>query len=370
METKSTGMVAVSKSGEMSASAVASKAKALVEAKYTIALHRPRSILDARAAILDACKRPNFAKGALYSKPVGGKRMEGLSIRFAETAIQSMRNIDVSTVTIFEDDEKRTVNISVTDLEANTGYSKDVTIAKTVERKFLKDGQTPISKRQNSQGDWTYLLPATEDEIANKVAAAESKVIRNCGLRLIPQDILEEATETIRKTIETGGQDSAAETKKVADAFATINIRPSELEKYLGHPLATISAKELADLRTIYSTIKDGEASWVDYLKEKDAAGKEEGPDDVPMDFKNPEVEQKQSPADEKKTPHDELRGLLEASDIPFSVLIRWGTDSGNIENADTYATLDDIPGSVVTRLLRAKSGLLKGLRQTKGIAV
>jgi hypothetical protein len=248
--------LAVAKSGEMAASAVASKAKALVEAKYVIAMQRPRSIMDARAAILDACRRPHFAKSALYSKPVAGKQMEGLSIRFAETAIQSMR----------------TVNITVTDLEANLAYSKDVTIAKTVERKKLSGGQVAISERLNTYNEKVYLVAATEDEIANKIAAQESKVIRNCGLRLIPQDILEEAWEVITETLNNGGEDTSAETKKVADAFTSLNIRPGELERYLGHTLATVSKKELNNLRAIFQTVRDGESSWADYVKEKEAS--------------------------------------------------------------------------------------------------
>lgn len=271
-QNKGLGLSVIEKRGEVAISAMAAKAKAEVEAKFVIALNRPRNVMNARANILDACKRPKFAESARYKKPVGGgQTVDGLSIRFAETAIQAMTNITVDTATIWEDDEKRTVRISVTDLESNLSYGKDVTIAKTVERKRLKDGQKPISERINSAGEKVFLVPATEDEIANKVAAAESKIIRNCGLRLVPQDILEEAEEEILKTLEKGGTDPKEDTKKICDAFAALNVQPSELEKYLGHPLATVSKKELADLRAVYSAIKDGEASWVDYIKEKAA---------------------------------------------------------------------------------------------------
>jgi hypothetical protein len=267
--TQQTGMLAVTqRRGEMAVSAMAAKAKAEVEAKYTIALHRPRNIDEARINILECCKRPGFAKGAIYKKPVGGQTIDGFSIRFAEAAIQAMKNISVDNAMIWEDSEWRTVHISVTDLESNTSYGKDITIAKTVERRFLKDGQVAISERLNSKGEKTFLVAATEDEIANKVASAESKIIRNNGLRLIPQDILDEAWEAIEKTMEGGGGDAQQEKKKICDAFAAINIKPSELEKYLGHPVDTVSPKELRDLRAIYQTIKDGEASWSSYMDE------------------------------------------------------------------------------------------------------
>ena len=258
------------RSGEHATAAMAAKAKATVEARYVIALqpHNRRQFDVVRQSILSSCKRPEFAESARYKKPVGGGTIEGFSIRFAEEAIKAMKNISVESSTIYEDDHVRTTQINVTDLENNITYGKEVTIAKTVERRKLKDGQVPLSQRQNSTGEITYLVNATEDEIANKIASAESKIIRNCGLRLVPSDILEEAEQEILKTLETGGSDPKAAIKKLTDAFAAINISASELAKYLDHALDTTSPKEIADLRAIYTTIKDGTASWSDYAGE------------------------------------------------------------------------------------------------------
>lgn len=270
--TEQMGVAITQRSGEMAANAMAAKQKALIEARYVIAYNRPRSILQARSDILAACQRPGFAESARYSKPVGGTSIEGFSIRFAEEAIKAMKNVSIESTTIYEDDEKRTVQVAVTDLESNVVYGKEITVAKTVERKQLKSGQVPISKRTNSAGETTYLVNATEDEIANKIASAESKIIRNCGLRLVPSDILEEAEAAIAATLESGGVDRNEATKKVVDAFGTLNIGPVELEKYLKHGLATISPKELNSLRAVFTTIKEGSAAWADYITEDGAA--------------------------------------------------------------------------------------------------
>lgn len=274
-KTQGLGMAVIERRGEVAISAMAAKAKAEVEAKFTIALHRPRDIMNARALILDACKRPRFAESARYRKPVGKKQVngkweqqfiDGFSIRFAEAAIQAMHNISVSTSTIWEDADKRTVHISVVDLESNLSYGKDITIEKTVERKVLKQGQESLAERVNSYGDKVFIVSATEDEVSNKIAAQESKVIRNGGLRLIPQDILDEAEEQIFATLENGGSDPTAESKKIADAFNGIGIKPSELVKYLGHDMSSVTKKELNDLRGIFAAVRDGEATWTDYL--------------------------------------------------------------------------------------------------------
>lgn len=253
----------VERRGEVAVSAMAAKARAEVEARYVIALQRPRNIHKARADVLDACRRPAFARGAIYRKPVGnGKTVDGFSIRFAEEAIKTLGNISVDTMVVWEDDERRTLHISVTDLESNSTYGDDVSISKTVERRQLKDGQSAISERLNSTGQKVFLVAATEDDLANKVNAAKSKVIRNSGLRLVPQDILEEAWDQVVETMEKGGGDPKAEIKKVCDAFGAMHINATELERYLKHPIDTISPKELNELRGIYTAIKEEETSW------------------------------------------------------------------------------------------------------------
>lgn len=252
-------------------------AKSTIEAKFTVALHNPRKELDARQRLIESCDRPRFAAAALYAKPVGGSTIEGLSIRFAEAAIQAWRNVDISAVTAWEDNKQRLVRITVTDLESNISYSDEVLLNKTVERKFVRKGQTVLSERQNTNGEKTYLVIATEDEMQNKLNAAKSKSIRNSGLRLIPQDILEECQDKIRATIANGGGESIGDkVKGICDAFAPIGVKPSDLEAFLGHSLDQISPSELVDLRAVYTTISEGEATWAQYME-----GKEE--DDVPM---------------------------------------------------------------------------------------
>lgn len=254
--------------GEIAVSAMAAKAKAEVEARYVIAMQRPRNIMDCRRMILDSCKRPQFAAGARYRKPVGqGKFVTGFSIRFAEEAIKAMTNILTDAMIIWEDDHKRCVRVTITDLESNTTYSDDIVINKTVERRALKDGQNAISERMNSTGEKVYLVAATEDDLANKVNAAKSKIIRNNGLRLVPQDILEEAGSAIVETTSKGGVDVKAETKKVCDAFASIGVKPSELERVLKHSIDSVSPAELDDLRGHYSAIRDGETSWAEIIE-------------------------------------------------------------------------------------------------------
>ncbi len=55
--------------------------------------------------------------------------------------------------------------------------------------------------------------------------------------------------------------------KKLASAFSALGVSPGELKKFLGHELSSCSPSELADLRKVYASIKEGEASWAEHLR-------------------------------------------------------------------------------------------------------
>lgn len=124
---------------ETASSAVAAQAKAAVEARYILAMRRPREREDVRTRLKKECKRPGFADAAWYRKPIGNG-VEGFSIRFAEAALRCMTNAYPETMIVYEDDRKRIIQVTVTDLESNITYSSQLVLSKTVERSKLKDG--------------------------------------------------------------------------------------------------------------------------------------------------------------------------------------------------------------------------------------
>lgn len=257
---------------ELAAAASAAMAKAEIESAYIMALKKPRNWNDVRAKILQACERPVFAEKAEYQKPMGGSKINGPSIRFAETVIQAAGNIKTSATVIYDDENIRKVHVQVIDLENNISYGKEITLQKTVERKQLKQGQEALSTRLNSYGQMVYIVPATEDELLVKQAAQESKIIRTCGLRMIPQDIVEEAMEVARVT-RRKNIDPKAELNKVLDAFSKLGVKPSDIASYLKKPIEQIVAAEIDDLRQIYTAIKDGDARWADFLEDAEIVG-------------------------------------------------------------------------------------------------
>lgn len=254
--------------------AAAETAKALVQARYLVAMQRPRDVDDFRARLLKHCKRARFAASAEYAKPVGTSTINGASIRFVEAALQEYGNVQVSSTPIYDDEEKRIVRVTVTDLERNITHDHDVTAEKFVERKKPKGGDEILSERRNKYGDTVYRIRATEDDYANKIGAAVSKAIRTLGLRVLPSDIVAESMDVCYETREKeDAKDPDAAKRKIADSFGTIGVMPAALREYIGHDLGTASPAEIDDLRSVFVAIRDGEATWSAAMDAKRGAG-------------------------------------------------------------------------------------------------
>jgi len=204
-----------------SAVAAGEAVKARIQSAYIMAYQKGRNIDQARVKILKMCEIPEFAEKVEYSKPIGGKKIKGLSIRFAEAALALYENVLTEAQLLFEDDNIKRIRISTLDLEANTQFSRDISIKKTVERKSKKNREDDyISERQNSYDQTVYLLRATEDEVMVKESAYVSKFIRTEGLRLIPADIKEEAIKKARAVLSMRDrEDPNAAKKRILDAF-------------------------------------------------------------------------------------------------------------------------------------------------------
>src|SRR5882672_918375 len=118
---------AIATTNETSADVLAAQAKATIEARYLVAMKKPRDLDTVRERLLKECKRPGFAKVARYNKPIG-KGVQGPSIRFAEAAIRCMTNISVDSAAIYDDPEKRIIRVTVVDFESNVPWSQDITV--------------------------------------------------------------------------------------------------------------------------------------------------------------------------------------------------------------------------------------------------
>jgi hypothetical protein len=270
------GATSLVATGETHTSAMVAAAQAGTNARYIMALQRPRSWDNVRTRLLLECERPGFAKVARYRKPIG-KGVMGPSIRFAEACFRLAGNLDAPVTTTFEDREKRILHLVVIDLETNASHSADITIDKTVERRDSTD-RVVVASRTNKEGIKVFVVEATEDELLNKQNALISKALRTLVLRLVPGDIVDEGQERcIKTTNDRNAKDPAAAKKEALEAFASVGVFPGALAEYVGHSLDALQPAELDELVQVFTSLRDGEATWEAVLEAKRGGPKAEG---------------------------------------------------------------------------------------------
>jgi hypothetical protein len=301
--------------------AAAEREKARLQLSFFIAQQRPRNEEQARTRILENCKRRDFAVKAIYKKPVGGEKIVDLSVRFVEMALREWGNVITEASVIHEDERGRRVRISALDLQSNAAFTREVFIARVVERGRVDDGRIVLGQRKNSRGATSYKLVATDDELDLATNAAVSKALRNEGGRLLPQDLKSEARSMIDKTLDNAGGVSITDYRRsIIDCFSRVGIQPVELEKLLGHALGTATTKELTELESVYHALKDGEQVWSDFvaseevspLAERIAAAKEKLPPAVESSPASPA-----SPSEQTATAASPAGALAPADEKP-----------------------------------------------------
>jgi len=271
---------AFSQSMEMTGSTVgevmAAREKAMIESRLTIAMHNRRDWDDIRVSLMKAVERPGFADadmrkqaGSAWYKLPFGDNAEGFSIRFAEEALRTMGNLDAQSTIIWDDDDKRIIQVVVFDLEANISIPTQIIVDKTVEKKKLKTNrqghivEVALRTRINSSGETNYIVKADESTLLRKQNAAISKALRNGIMRLVPGDIQATCRERIMQ-IRHGdtATDPDGARKKLIDAFSRLNVSPSDLSDYAGFDLGKLSPAQIDHLRELYDAIRAGRTTW------------------------------------------------------------------------------------------------------------
>lgn len=288
MQEITTGFAEVTtRGGDLQQGASAAQAAAAVQAKYVMAMQRPRNMVAVENKLLAACERPGFALTARYARPVGKDRdgrpkyVTGWSIRFAEECVRALGNVDSGGRVLYDDAELRVVEFAVTDLENNIHYATTETIPKTVER-HSAEGRTVVGERTNSGGKRVFIVAATADEIRQLEGVLRSKAWR-LVVRLVPGDILDACEARIAKTLSELPADKIIEA--MLTEFAKLNLGKTDLEAFLGHALrkdvgnnklsANCSPAELELLRDTYRALRDGNTTWDDVMA-KVAGSREE----------------------------------------------------------------------------------------------
>lgn len=231
-----------------------------VQGAILVAQNFPRNEDRSFERLMRSCKRTSFAEDAAYKFPRGGQTISGPSVRLAREAARLWGNIRYGLDIVRDDEDTRQIRGWAWDVETNTKVEAEDDFKKLVYRK---------------KGGW--IKPDERDlrELSNRRGAI---LVRNCILQLLPPDLIEDALNEASETLkDRAAKDPDAERKRLILAFGDLNVTPDDLAGYLGKPIAKVSPSELATLREVYVSIRDGHSNWLDYAGDQPTAKKREG---------------------------------------------------------------------------------------------
>lgn len=224
-----------------------------VQAALIIAKKFPRDTTLAYTRIMDACKRPLLAEQAMYKYPRGGQVVTGPSIRLAETLAQNFGNLE----------------FGVRELERLNGVSKAISYCwdkETNTRKVL-EFEVAHEIEVGKKGEKRKKRLTDPRDIYELVANNGARRMRACILAIIPGDIVDAAVRACRQTVAKGGGEPIEDRiRKMVGAFKEIGVAQDMIEERLGHKIDLTTGEELADLVSIYTSIRDKQAKRGDFF--------------------------------------------------------------------------------------------------------
>lgn len=257
------GLIESKQTNEVTPSGLAAAETAEIQAAILIAHNLGRSEEDAYGALMAACGRTTFQEKAVYRFKRGSKQLpdgrwvdnfvEGPSVHMAREFARHWRHLRYGFRVVSEDEDRVQIRGFAWDMLTNEKVEQDASFRKLIFRK--NDG---------------WIRPDERDlrELINKHGAIAE---RNCLLKVLPSDMVEDACQRAQELRIAGiKNDMEAARKKIVAAFAEINVSATQVEDFLDHPIAETTPKELAELRSIWASIRDGNGHWSEHARERD----------------------------------------------------------------------------------------------------
>lgn len=237
------------------AGTASSVAREEAEMKTAIVLARnnPRNEHAAYTRIMGSCQRQSFADDGLYSFPRGDKTIIGPTVKMARELARCWGNVRYGLRIVTEDDNNVHIKGYVHDLESNIYIEAEDKFRKLVQRK----------------GGWVKPDERDLRELINRRGAF---CVRNAILQIMPPDIVDDAVVKVQETLRAAArgeltQDRAGVIKKTVMAFSNVQVTADMIAAKLGHALDLITDAELAELRTIYASIRDGNSKREEHFE-------------------------------------------------------------------------------------------------------
>lgn len=275
-----------------------SRAAAQVLGALQVAKTMPRDEIAAAQRMREACQSPELASRAFYSFRRGGQQVNGPSIHMATELARCWGNIDYGIVELHRDDSKGESEMLAVawDLETNT----------RVVNSFI------APHRRDTKGGGKQLTE-TRDIYENN-ANLGARRLRECLFRILPVHFREAAIERCHATLRDGGGIPLPDRReKLLQVFSDFGVTRAQIEERVGVAVDRLNEYQIANLSTVYQSLKRGETTVADEFEPDQGKEIKEGladnstPPAKPKRQKKaapkPEAEQKPDPESENPAP-------------------------------------------------------------------
>jgi hypothetical protein len=287
---------------DVAAATQVAHAQAVVQARYVMAIQRPRNEAQFRSKLMEAVADPEFAALCEYRRPVGkeknaqGKWVDkiatGPTIHLLRCALRLFGNNSSEPAIITETPDLRIGAVTISDYETNFHVVRTYSIEKRIEKRGYENRQTHkleppagreiLGTRLNTEGEEVYVVRMTLDELRKEELRQTALAKRAAAEEFLPRHTIRAALlRAVQITKEADAKDPQGAKNKLIDAFAELRIMALDLEQYLGHTLDRLSTEELGDLRGVWTRLSNEEATWEECLRERNPTGTSEDAEKV-----------------------------------------------------------------------------------------
>ena len=229
-----------------------SKARGVAEimASMSIAKRFPRDEQSSFSKVMRACARPGLAEMSSYEYKRGTSQVFGPSIHLAKAIAQAWGNIE----------------FGWKEIERKEGWSLCEAYAWDMENNTRTQLSFSVKHWRDTRSGGHAL--SDERDVYELCANQAARRMRACLLSIIPGDVVDAALSECEKTIKGKTKEPLADrARKMVVVFQEHGVTIEMIETLLGHKLDAITETQLAKLRRIYTSLKDGAGSREDFFK-------------------------------------------------------------------------------------------------------
>ena len=229
---------------------------AQVQAQVAIAKKFPRDVARAEQAIIQLCKQSILAEEALYAFPRGGATVTGPSIKLMQAIAAAWGNIESGIKEISNDKGESVVEAFAWDLETNT-----------------RDARSFRVKHERKTKSKTVVLSDPRDIYENTASQGQRRK-RACLEAVIPSYITELAVAEVKKTRSGANTEPlTVRIRNLCSAFNELNVNIALIEDRMDCTIDSLDEKGFAELRDIYTGLRDGQQSREQFFNVPKAPG-------------------------------------------------------------------------------------------------